>query len=586
VETASQRSAGFTLVWGPPGTGKSSTLVALINALHLREYERLHAAVESIVLGNGVGGDASAQWQAAVRHAPRLLVTASSNTAVQGLLDRVQSKKLQDRRGNLYEPWGIVRVGSDRGGDNRFDLDARVNALLAEKQEHVAERLATVSSSLRALKVKVVQLREEIRKLNEAVPLPKGWEARISDKSDLLEFHDHAKQRATWRRPEVPPPGAPSVGILDMPHAVSRLGELIHCADRWWQLQGEEQRLTLLAGRSRAPPRELREQLQGSLLGTAQLVFATANSAARLRPSARSNEPFGAVVVDEAGQATEPSLLVPLELARSDRCVLVGDDRQLPPTVFMQRAEEALLSRTLFERLRLCGHLPELLDLQYRMAPEISAWPRHYFYGGALHDAPAMLERPRPALNAVVPPLLFLDLGSSKVEKSPCGSWRNVGEARLCSELLALIREAAAEVGEESVAADVGVITPYRAQQETLRQQLRRAGLPLEPRAVQTVDGFQGRECEVVLFSTVRAPESATSVPGIGFVADERRINVALTRAKSILVVIGHAQTLGRSPAWAAFLRHVRSVQGGYQQVGPNLSSVDLKGLLRVHEQS
>merc|ERR1712136_634358 len=121
---------------------------------------------------------------------------------------------------------------------------------------------------------------------------------------------------------------------------------------------------------------------------------------------------------------------VPLQLAGSTRCVMVGDDRQLPPTVFSAKAEQLLLSRPLFERLRKTGHTALLLDEQYRMAPEISAFPRSHFYGGALRDAPGMLENTRRAFHAVFPPLLFFDLQSSAQRAN--GSWKNV----LCDHCL------------------------------------------------------------------------------------------------------------------------------------------------------
>jgi len=471
----------------------------------------------------------------------------------------------------------MVRLGTDRGGDPRqMDLDARVRALLEVSFEKVEGRKKEVSNSLKGLNARVLRLCEEVQQLQKALPLPLGWEARLSETPGLCEFHDHVNKRASWHPPDPPPRGAPCVQLFDLPDAVTRLAELIQCADRWWQLQGEAERLSWLGARNPAnwdrPDRALKEKLEGSILGTAQIVFATANSSARLRPFAVQNEPFGAVVVDEAAQASEPSTLVPLELARSRTCVLVGDDRQLPPTVFTQ-GDHGLISRTLFERLRQCGHTAELLDEQYRMAPEISAFPRTFFYGGALHDAPMMLERTRRKLHKLLPPLLFLDLGSSKTERSPDGSWRNMEEAMLCAEVLVHIRKVATAFGEEERMSDVGVITPYRAQQESLRQLLRGPRLQMGPNTVATVDGYQGRECEVIVFNTVRAPEAAQNSKGIGFLADERRLNVALTRAKSLLVVVGHARTLVQSKAWNAFLQHVRSIPGAYLHV-PNIKAV------------
>jgi len=280
-------------------------------------------------------------------------------------------------------------------------------------------------------------------------------------------------------------------------------------------------------------------------------VFCTVSSAARLQRYAVESKRFGAVVVDEAAQATEPAALVPLHVANTDLCVLVGDDRQLPPTVF---SSNGLTSVALFERLRQLGHPAELLEEQYRMAPEISAFPSMYFYGERLKDSVNMQSSTRRAIHQWLPPLLFLNLHSSQAQKSG-SSWRNPEEARLCASLLVWIKQTAIAVEEEQLTDDVGVITPYRGQQAALRRELATQRWP--DNMVNTVDGYQGRECEVIILDTVRAQQDANR-GGVGFLADERRLNVALTRAKSILVIIGHAPTLERSKAWAALLDHVR----------------------------
>lgn len=568
IDAASSRDAGFSLVWGPPGTGKSSTLFSLINALHVREYERMHRCIEHIVVGNTLSRDVDAQWRAAVRCAPRILVTGSSNAAVEGLLKRVCEKKFLDRVGNEYEPWGTVRVGVARGNEP-VDLDTRVQALLRLSREAVSERLQTVRTTLAKLSSTVHKRWKELQLLKESTPLPVGWEARICTEEGRMRvaFQNHNLRVATWTRPAVPPEGSPQVHVLQLPHTHKRLAELISCADRWWQLQGEEARFALLSGAHAegGNHKALKTKLEGSFLGEAHLVFATLNSTARLLDHA-DHVTFGVVVIDEAAQASEPAALVPLQLAGSTRCVMVGDDRQLPPTVFSAKAEQLLLSRPLFERLRKTGHTALLLDEQYRMAPEISAFPRSHFYGGALRDAPGMLENTRRAFHAVFPPLLFFDLQSSAQRAN--GSWKNVLEVRMCSVIIACLKEASTEE-ESDVVRDVGILTPYRAQQDALRQEVR-GGYN-----VQTVDAYQGRECEVILFSTVRAPDDS-GCQGIGFLADERRFNVALTRAKSLLIVVGHAATLAQNTSWRAFLQHVRQ-QGCLHPLHPSDTAASLR---------
>mmetsp|Transcript_35532 Transcript_35532/g.102160 ORF Transcript_35532/g.102160 Transcript_35532/m.102160 type:complete len:342 (+) Transcript_35532:66-1091(+) len=170
--------------------------------------------------------------------------------------------------------------------------------------------------------------------------------------------------------------------------------------------------------------------------------------------------------------------------------------------------------------------------------------------------------------------IFALSVQASAGEQTAHGSWRNPPEARLCTRLLARLLGAAEELGEGAVARDVAVLTPYKAQQDLLSQELQRQKLPLQAGLVHTVDAFQGRECEVIVFSAVRAPPPVApdvtrfrASVGVGFLGDERRLNVAITRAKSMLLVVGHAPTLSRSPGWSALLQHARATPGAYRKV-------------------
>jgi Cdc6-like AAA superfamily ATPase len=288
-----------------------------------------------------------------------------------------------------------------------------------------------------------------------------------------------------------------------------------------------------------AEARALEARAEAEVLSRAQVVLSTLTS---LEAPALAGRRFPLAVVDEATQAVEPAVL--LALLRAERAVLAGDHLQLPPTVLSAAAQAGGLGVSLFERLvALHGDAIKVtLAEQHRMNRRIMAFPSEALYGGALRAHPAVAER---ALDGA--PLEVVDTsGRGFEEETPEGSdsKQNPGEAELvAAEVEALLARGLAP-------ADVAVIAPYDAQVQRLRQLLAAwldAGLEVD-----TVDGFQGREKEAVVVSLVRANADGE----VGFLADVRRMNVALTRARSKLVVVGDGATVSRHPFYAAFLAH------------------------------
>ncbi len=248
---------------------------------------------------------------------------------------------------------------------------------------------------------------------------------------------------------------------------------------------------------------------------------------------------FERVMVDEATQATEPAVLVPLTRG-CRQLVLVGDHCQLPPTVLSTRAEEEGLGVPLFSRMVACGVPPFMLDTQYRMHPAISMFPSDLFYGGKLNDGVSPPER-RPLQGFPWPreefPVAFVPVGDS-VEIDDGVSKANEEEAvEVCHAVVQLLS------GGQCTVADIAVVTPYTAQVRLIRRKLRSV-LPQGPPFVEvsSTDGFQGREKEAVIFSAVRSNSYGT----VGFVSDWRRINVSFTRARRALIVVGNPDTLRR----------------------------------------
>src|SRR6266516_3459559 len=250
-------------------------------------------------------------------------------------------------------------------------------------------------------------------------------------------------------------------------------------------------------------------------LQQARIVAATAHRACTI-PYLRTRG-FEMAVVDEAGQLTEPLTLGLILRAR--RFVLIGDDRQLPPVVRTGR-----LAHSMFERLKRDGQSITLLDTQYRMHPQIMDVSNRLFYEGRLRAGISELERTPP--DGL--PVVFIPVESQRDGRS------NRDEAEIVVEIIqSFIRDSG--VRPESI----GVVSPFRAQVVLLRQMLGSTGV-----TVDTVERFQGGERDVMILSFVRSR-------GTGFVFDDRRLNVAITRARRKLVLVAHPELFQRSRyAW------------------------------------
>ncbi|KAL6754526.1 AAA domain-containing protein [Haematococcus lacustris] len=294
-----------------------------------------------------------------------------------------------------------------------------------------------------------------------------------------------------------------------------------------------------------------RDRIKLAILEEASVVCSTlsfAGSSLLQRVSRR----FDVVVIDEAAQAVEPSTLVPLVMG-CRQVYLVGDPVQLPATVMSSRAKEAAYDCSLFKRLQSGGYPVRVLDTQYRMNPAISAFPSRQFYNGKLLDGESVVKETMSAWHAqpVFGPLAFFDVAGRESIPANGASIQNKAEANM---VLCIYRELVHRYPVLRKTASVAVISPYKAQVKLLRDSFA-AALGEEAAKlvdVNTIDGFQGREKDICIFSCVRALRKGSS--SIGFVSDERRINVGLTRARCSLLVVGNTRALQRSPHWAALI--------------------------------
>jgi hypothetical protein len=267
---------------------------------------------------------------------------------------------------------------------------------------------------------------------------------------------------------------------------------------------------------------------------------------------------FHTVLIDECSQATESSCLIPLCHA-AEHVILVGDQCQLEPFIKSEHAKSEDLGTSLFNRLCRQGVVPTMLDTQYRMHPVICEFPSEAFYNGQLQSGTKAIEcRPTQYWEWPSPeiPVCFVDAKTGE-ETSSDGkiNKKNEVEVELVMECLKdhLLRDPALSMLCEDGTYPVGIITPYAGQVESITMELKKHNfvgsdgkLLIE---VNSIDGFQGREKEIIIFSAVRANDHGS----VGFL-NWRRINVMLTRAKRGLIVFGHRDTLNCDECWSNWL--------------------------------
>lgn len=311
-----------------------------------------------------------------------------------------------------------------------------------------------------------------------------------------------------------------------------------------------------------ADARRLEGQVVEHILGTAAIVCSTLTG---LNGDILGGQTFDLAVIDEAAQATEPACWP--AIIRSNRLVLGGDHCQLPPTILSPEAEEQGLGVSLMERVvELHGtDVTRRLCVQYRMNGAIMAFPSAAFYEGTLraHCSVAAHLLTDVASVSATPltstPVEFIDTAGADFDEeveSGSESRRNHREADLvCRKVRELI-----EAGVNSSC--IAVIAPYAAQVRLLRERLNIPNLEID-----SVDGFQGREKEAVIISLVRSnPEG-----DIGFLAEVRRLNVAMTRARRKLLIIGNSATLSGHPFYCQLLAHCEA-SGAYRSVWEEVS--------------
>jgi ATP-dependent RNA/DNA helicase IGHMBP2 len=422
----SLRAGQFAIIHGPPGTGKTTTLVSLIEEL--------------------------------VKKEKRVLVCAPSNNATDLLTHLLDQEGLK-----------VLRVGNI----SRMDDDITHLTIDEKARNH--------SEWQRIKKIKIEA--EEAQKMANQFKRTFGHEQRMERKDMFME----ARELRKWAR-------------------------------------------------------SLEEKLVEDIIIGAEVILTTLVGSTN---NMLNGLKFKTVVIDEASQCLEPECWI--AMLKAEKVILAGDHKQLPPTVKSKAAAQLGLTETLLDRMSDFCQYSSLLTVQYRMNNDILYFPNQKFYNGKLisHDTVAQRYLPNDTKH-----LVFIDTAGTGFDEKFNPEYKslwNEGE-------YFIIREHLLQNKENILGHDVGIITPYAEQvryiqsQLTADEEIRSLGIDVD-----TIDGFQGQEKDVIYISLVRSNDTNE----IGFLLDERRLNVALTRAKKKLVIVGDSSTIGSHAVFNDLLNHI-----------------------------
>ncbi|XP_062110921.1 uncharacterized protein LOC133822564 isoform X2 [Humulus lupulus] len=583
----SKKKVELSLIQGPPGTGKTRTILAIASGLLASPSEKSDQA-ENFLAGSGRKSNSlstkisqtaavARAWQDAalakqlnedmqrnsksidayVRR--RVLICAQSNAAVDELVSRISSQGLYRSDGKMYKPY-LVRVGNLKTvhpNSLPFFIDTLVDHRLADETMKLndAKNDENVYSS--------TTLRSNLEKIVDRIRFYEAKRANLSDENIGLKksLEDDSHKEDDMKK----------MSDAEVQRKLRKLYEEKKQIYKDLSIAQSQEKKT------NEELKGLKHKLRKSILREAEIVVTTLSGCGgdlyAVCSESISGHKFGspsehtlfdAVVIDEAAQALEPATLIPLQLLKSNgvKCIMVGDPKQLPATVLSNVASKFLFECSMFERLQKAGHPVVMLTKQYRMHPEICWFPSLHFYERKLLNG-EMSSKVAPFHETEgLGPYVFYDIIDGRElrgKNSGALSLYNEHEANAAIEVVKFFKNRHAS---EFVAGRIGIITPYKCQLSFLRSRFSNVfgSSIIDEIEFNTVDGFQGREVDILILSTVRAAETNSAGPGInssniGFVADVRRMNVALTRAKFSLWIIGNARTLQTNKNWAALIK-------------------------------
>lgn len=446
----------------------------------------------------------------------KLLVCAPSNAAVDELVVRLK-QGVKTLNGE-YHKLSVIRLGRSEAINSNVK-DVTLDELVRARLEGDGKNGKLVVSEREKLHLEAAKLKEELALLR-----PKLEEARSKDNKELerrLQREFDGKKR-------------------DQARIGARIDE------------------NKDSGNTAARENDIQRRLiQQEIIDSAHVLCATLSGSGH-EMFRNLNVEFDTVIIDEAAQSIELAALIPLKYGCS-KCILVGDPKQLPPTVLSRSAARYGYEQSLFVRMQ--QNHPDgvhLLDTQYRMHPEISLFPSTQFYDSRLVNGEGMEKIRHKEWHAseLLGPYRFFDVKGTQTSGARGHSFINIEELNVALQLYHRLKT---DYKSYDFRGKVGIITPYKAQLRELRgrfQDKYGEGI-LEDIDFNTTDAFQGREAEIIIFSCVRARATG----GIGFLEDIRRMNVGLTRAKSSLFVLGDSRSLLQGEFWAKLINDAKTRQ-------------------------
>lgn len=498
---------GFSLIQGPPGTGKTKTILGVIGYFLSTRNTLPSNVIQAPKSGTSLSTEQLLKKQ-------KILICAPSNAAVDEIVLRLKDG-ITNRQGGKFQP-SIVRVG-------------RSDAVNAAIRDLTLEELVDK------------QVSQKNYEFSNNSELEKKFSSTVTQRRELRAKLDAENGSATS-----------SLSTEDIANLQIKIRELSKELNELGRERDEMREKNSVNYRNRDLDRR---NAQARILAGSNVICSTLSGAAH-DVLASLGVKFDTVIVDEACQCTELSSIIPLRYG-CKRCILVGDPNQLPPTVLSGAASKFGYDQSLFVRMEK-NSSPYLLDVQYRMHPAISKFPSAEFYGGRLKDGPdveTLNIRPWHQ-NLPLLPYRFFDIVTGREsQNSKSMSYVNMEEIRVAIELVEDLMNKYEKALDFS--GKIGVISPYKEQAMTMKRQFRSyfGASIMQYVDFNTIDGFQGQEKEIIIISCVRADDSKTSV---GFLKDFRRMNVALTRAKTSLWVLGHQKSLIKNKLWRHLITNAR----------------------------